>query len=212
MKSYQKYFLISIAVIVLDQIVKLLVYNFMEMGYNGEIKILGNLFKLHYTLNPGMAMGLQLEHIVGTDFMARYGKLILSVFRLVAMVLISIYLYQMAEKKAHKGLLICIALILGGAVGNVIDTTFYGVLLNNAPYGVISPWFHGQVIDMFYIDIWEGFLPDWIPVFGSQYYSFWPIFNIADSAIFVSVIVILIFQKQFFKEEVSSSEMVKDAQ
>jgi signal peptidase II len=207
--KYLKYYLISLGVIVTDQIVKLLVYNFMEMGYNGEIKILGDLFKLHYTLNPGMAMGIELENIFGFDFVKVYGKLILSLFRLLAMFGIGYYLYQMVNKKASKGLLICIALILGGAIGNVVDTTFYGVILNNSPYGVISPWFHGQVIDMFYIDIWEGFLPDWIPVLGGQYYSFWPIFNVADASIFVSVIVILIFQKRFFKEEDSAKQEVK---
>jgi len=204
--SYLKYYLLSLAIIITDQVVKLLVYNYMEMGYNGEIGLLGNLFKLHYTLNPGMAMGIELENIFGFDFVRVYGKLLLSLFRIAAMIGIGYYLFIMIQKHAPKGLLICIALILGGAIGNVMDTTFYGVLLNNAPYGVISPWFHGQVIDMFYIDIWEGFLPDWLPAVGGQYYSFWPIFNVADASIFVSVIVIVIFQKKFFKEEEASEK------
>jgi signal peptidase II len=90
-------------------------------------------------------------------------------------------------------------MILAGAVGNVIDSTFYGVFLNNAPYGSPTPWFHGQVIDMIFVDIWEGFIPEWVPVWGGQYYST-PIFNIADSCIFIGVCLILFFQRRFFSE------------
>jgi signal peptidase II len=89
------------------------------------------------------------------------------------------------------------AMILAGAVGNVIDSTFYGVFLNNAPYGSPTPWFHGQVIDMIFVDVWEGFIPEWVPVWGGQYYST-PIFNIADSCIFIGVCLILLFQRRFF--------------
>lgn len=128
---------------------------------------------------------------------------------MVAMVGIAIYLYIMAKKGSHPILLWCIALILGGAIGNVIDSALYGVLLNNAPYDSPSPWFHGQVIDMFYIDIWEGIVPDWLPFFGGEYYSLWPIFNIADASIFVGVTVILIMQKKFFKEDQQHEEANK---
>lgn len=191
MKVY-KYFLLTLLIVILDQSVKMLVYFFMEMGPNGEIKLVGDLFKLHYTLNPGMAFGLE----IGSN----YGKFFLSGFRILAVGAIAYYLRDMILKNNPVGLLWCLAAILGGAIGNVIDSTFYGVFLNNAPYNAPSPWFHGQVIDMFYIDIWEGYLPDYIPLIGNQYYSFWPIFNIADSSIFISVIVILIFQKKFFNE------------
>jgi signal peptidase II len=78
----------------------------------------------------------------------------------------------------------------------VIDSTFYGVLLHNAPYGSPTPWFHGQVIDMIFVDFWEGFIPEWVPVWGGQYYST-PIFNIADSCIFIGVCSILVFQGSF---------------
>ncbi|MDX2189218.1 MAG: lipoprotein signal peptidase [Bacteroidota bacterium] len=193
--KYLKYYLLSALIIALDQGVKLWVYQYMQMGYNGEIKILGDLFKLHYTLNPGMAMGIGLDWLGLPD-----GKLFLTLFRILAVFAIGYYLYTLIEKNTNKGFLWCIALILGGAIGNVLDSTFYGVILNNAPYGVSTPWFHGQVIDMFYIDIWEGYLPSWIPIVGGQYYSFWPIFNVADASIFVSVCVILIFQKRFFNE------------
>lgn len=201
--KYLKYYLLSLGVIAIDQIVKLLVHFNMEMGVAGQIKILGDIFKLHYLTNPGMAFGMEL----GSD----HGKLFLTLFRLVAMVGIAYYLYLLAEKKVHKGLIWCVALILGGAVGNVIDSALYGVLLDNAPYGASTPWFHGQVVDMFYIDIWEGRLPSWIPLWGGEYMALWPVFNVADASIFVGVAIILIFQKQFFAEKDKSASEYSDS-
>ncbi|MGB3619161.1 MAG: lipoprotein signal peptidase [Catalinimonas sp.] len=191
---YLKYFLITFAVIVVDQMVKMLVVEYMQYGLPGEIPIFGDWFKLHYTLNPGMAFGLELG--------LAQGKLVLSLFRLLAMVAIGYYLYFLVKRRAHVGLLVCIALILGGAIGNVIDSTFYGVLLGNAPPYSPTPWFHGQVVDMFYFDIWEGLVPTWMPLLGGQYYSLWPIFNVADASIFVGVTLILLFQKRFFFEPI----------
>ncbi|MFN6944185.1 MAG: lipoprotein signal peptidase [Cytophagaceae bacterium] len=194
--KYTKFYLLSIGIIILDQVVKLLVHYNMFLGY--EIPIFGDWFKLHYTENPGMAFGLEIA--------GRYGKLVLSVFRLFAMGGIAYYLYYLAKKGVHPGLLWSIALILGGAIGNVIDSTFYGVFLNNAPADVVTPWFHGQVIDMFFIDICNCWIPEWVPLFGGQYYPLWPIFNIADASIFVGVATILIMQKKFFKEEPKEGE------
>jgi signal peptidase II len=188
-KSHLKFFGLSLLVIFIDQVTKLLVHFNMEYGLPGQILIFGNWFKLHYTLNPGMAFGLEL----GSD----YGKLMLTSFRLLAMTGIGYYLNKIISQKMPTGYIICIALILGGAVGNLVDSVFYGVFLNNAPEGSHSPWFHGQVVDMVYIDIWEGFLPDWIPFVGGQYYAFWPIFNIADATIFCSVFTLLIFQHRW---------------
>lgn len=190
-KNPLKFLLLSLALIALDQGVKLAVHYYMEPGFAGQIKLLGDWLKLHYVLNPGMAFGMQLGH--------EYGKLILSVFRLIAMFGIGWYLVHLAQRGAPNGLLWAMAMILAGAVGNVIDSTFYGVLLDNAPYGSPTPWFHGQVIDMIFVDIWEGFIPDWVPIWGGQYYST-PIFNIADSCIFIGVCIILFFQRQFFAE------------
>ena len=191
-QEYIKYFGISLLVITLDQITKLLVHNYMDYGLLGQIKVFGDWFKLHYTLNPGMAFGIELG--------SEYGKLMLTSFRLIAMVGIAYYLFSIIHKKMHSGYIICIALILGGAMGNLFDSVFYGVFLNNAPVGSHSPWLHGQVIDMLYIDIWEGFLPEWIPFFGGEYYALWPIFNIADATIFSSVTMLLIFQHKWMKE------------
>lgn len=190
-KNPLKYFLLALFLIFLDQGVKLAVHFYMSPGFAGQINLIGDWLKLHYVLNPGMAFGMQLGH--------EYGKLLLSVFRLFAMVGIGYYLVYLAHRGAPNGLLWAMSMILAGAVGNVIDSTFYGVFLNNAPYGSPTPWFHGQVIDMIFVDAWEGFIPDWVPVWGGQYYST-PIFNVADSCIFIGVCIILFFQRRFFGE------------
>lgn len=179
----------------MDQAVKMLVHFNMEMGVAGQIQVIDDWFKLHYTLNPGMAFGMELA--------SEYGKLILTVFRLVAMIGIAYYLFILVKKKVHPGLIWCVALILGGAIGNVIDSTFYGVWLDNAPYDAVTPWFHGQVVDMFYIDIWEGRVAEWVPLWGGDYIALWPIFNVADASIFVGVTIILVMQKTFFNESKS---------
>jgi signal peptidase II len=187
-KNPTPYLLFSLLLIGIDQVSKLLVHKYMEPGFSGQIGLIGNWLKLHYVLNPGMAFGMQLGH--------EYGKLFLTLFRLVAMVAIGGYMIHLARAGASKGLLWALAMILAGAVGNVIDSTFYGVFLQNAPYGSPTPWFHGQVIDMIFVDFWEGFIPEWVPVWGGQYYST-PIFNIADSCIFIGVCSILVFQGSF---------------
>ncbi len=197
--KYYKYYLLSLGIIILDHVVKLLVHFNMEMGIVGQVPVFGDWFKLHYTLNPGMAFGMQ----IGSE----YGKLILTVFRLLAMTGIAYYLYMLAKKGVHRGLLWSVALILGGAIGNVIDSALYGVLLDNAPYDSATPWFHGQVIDMFYVDIWEGRVAEWVPLWGGEYMALWPIFNIADASIFVGVAIILVMQKKFFAEEHEEEEV-----
>lgn len=191
MKAY-KYFLLAFVVILIDQTSKMLVYNNMQL--HQEINVLGDWFRLHYLLNPGMAFGIRWEN--------EFGKLALTIFRIGAMLGIGYYLWKMAERKAHPGFLWCMALILGGAVGNVIDSTFFGVLLNNAPANAPTPWFHGQVIDMLFFPLFEFFWPEWVPIVGGEYFLFFsPVFNVADSSIFVGVVTILIMQKRFFKHK-----------
>lgn len=189
--KYYKYYLLSLVVIIIDQIVKMLVHYNMELGE--EFSVFGDWFKIHYTENPGMAFGIQINW--------EYGKLLLTFFRLFAMVAIGYYIYLLARKHVYEGLIWCVALILAGAIGNVIDSTFYGVFLDNAPASVSTPWFHGKVVDMFYIDIWSGYVADWVPVWGGKHLFLWPIFNIADASIFVGISIILIRQKKFFEDD-----------
>lgn len=197
MATAYRYFLLAFMVIVLDQTSKMLVFN--NMLLHEEINVIGDWFRIHYLLNPGMAFGIKWE--------SEFGKLALTLFRIVAMFGISWYLLKMAERNMHTGFLWCMGLILGGAVGNVIDSTFYGVLLGNAPADAPTPWFHGQVIDMLYFPIFEFVWPDWVPYLGGKYFEFFsPVFNIADSSIFLGVVTILIMQKKFFKEVPASKK------
>lgn len=191
MSKVARYYFVALAVILIDQTSKLLVYKYMQM--HEEVNVIGDWFRLHYLLNPGMAFGIRWN--------SEFGKLALTFFRIIAMVGISIYLFRMEKKKAHTGFLVCLGLILGGAIGNVIDSTFYGVFLNNAPLDAPYLWFHGQVIDMLYFPIFHFYWPDWVPSVGGTFFEFFsPVFNIADSAIFVGVASILIFQRKFFPE------------
>ena len=192
--KYSKYFLLTLVVIILDQTVKLLVHYNMDLGVNGEIRVIGDWFRLHYMLNEGMAFGMKLNW--------EYGKVLLTTFRLLASIAGAYLLYYYARKQVHPGVLWSGALILAGAIGNVIDSVFYGVFLDNAPYNASTPWFHGQVVDMLYFPIFEFYWPSWIPFIGGEYFQFFSaIFNVADASIFIGVCIILIFQKKFFPEE-----------
>lgn len=187
-----KFFLIALAIIVIDQTSKLLVWKYMHI--HQEINVVGDWFRLHYLLNPGMAFGIRWQ--------SEFGKMALTLFRIAAMFGIGYYLYRMILKGAHRGFLISMALILGGAIGNVIDSTFYGVFLNNAPLDSPYRWFHGQVIDMLFFPIFDFYWPNWVPLWGGDNFVFFsPVFNIADSSIFVGVVSILIFQRRFFREK-----------
>lgn len=194
-KSPYKYLLLTVILILIDQGIKLWMYYDVLPNHYGEIDLIPGVFKLHYVENKGMAFGWTLA--------GEYGKLLLTAFRLCAMVGICWYLVYLARKNAHSGLLWSIAAVLGGAIGNVIDSTFYGVWLNNAPLDSPTPWFHGQVIDMFYTYGLDGNYPDWIPFLGGQYNTT-PIFNFADACIFCGVVSILVFQKSFFIHEENS--------
>jgi signal peptidase II len=157
---------------------------------------------LHYTENNGMAFGMEL----GGDL----GKLVLTLFRIVAVCGIGYGLVHLIKHKYHRGLIMMVALILAGAVGNIIDSAFYGVIYKYAPI------FHGRVVDMFYFPLLSGTFPAWIPVWGGEEYIFFrPVFNLADAAISVGVIMILLNQKHYFKHEVveessPNSEMVEE--
>ncbi len=157
---------------------------------------------IHFIENPGMAFGMEL----GGD----YGKLILTLFRIVVVGGIIYWLRGLIKEKAPNIAIVSVSLILAGAIGNIIDSIFYGVLFSSS-YGQIATflpaeggyagWFHGQVVDMFYFPLFKGYLPEWLPIWGGDYFIFFrPIFNVADTSISVGVLLLLIFQKTIFKK------------
>ena len=198
--AYTKPFLLIAVIILVDQIIKTWVRTNMYLGQ--DIHFLGDRGMLHYTENNGMAFGMEL----GGDF----GKLVLTLFRIGAVVAIGYGLVYLIKHKYHRGLIMCVALIFAGALGNIIDSTFYGILFQHRKL------FEGQVVDMFYFPLISGIFPQWVPVWGGQDFIFFrPVFNLADSAISVGVIMILINQKHYFKRNVPhvsspNSEMVEE--
>ncbi len=183
-----------------DQILKFWIKTNMYLGQ--EFAIAGDWFIIHFTENNGMAFGM--------EFAGEFGKLFLSVFRILALCGIGWYLHLLVKQKAHHMLVSAIALIFAGAMGNIIDSTFYGVLFSSSEFqmaqlfpssGGYSSLLHGKVVDMFYFPVLKGYFPDWFPIWGGEYFVFFrPVFNIADASISTGVALIILFQSAIFKE------------
>lgn len=180
-------------VVIIDQVIKIWVKTHMSLY---EIIEVTSWFKIYFVENPGMAFGIEI-----------IGKLFLTLFRIIAVSFIGYYLYLLVKKNFSHGYIACIALVMAGALGNIFDSVFYGELFTASypghlaslvPFGEgYSSWLHGKVVDMFYFPLIQGTFPNWFPISGGEEFVFFrPIFNFADAAISVGIVLLLIFYRK----------------
>lgn len=195
--------IVILGTLIIDQTIKIIVKTHMYLHDNIHI---ADWFYIYFTENNGMAFGMEL-----------FGKLFLTTFRIAAVILIGWYLHKMIQKGAKTGFIICVSLIFTGALGNILDSTFYGVIFNESTHSQIASLFpasggyssllYGKVVDMFYFPIIDTYWPMWMPVIGGQHFIFFsPIFNFADSCISCGIIALIIFYSKFFN---ASFKMLK---
>ena len=176
------------------------------MQYGDQLSIFGaDWAYIHFVENNGMAFGLSLG--------GKIGKLALSLFRIGAVGFLIYFLKRLIATGQNMGVLICFSLILAGAIGNILDSAFYGVLFSESPYhgglaemfppeGGYASFLHGKVVDMLYFPMVDTFLPEWVPFWGGERFQFFkPVFNVADSSISIGIISLLLFQRGFFKHD-----------
>ncbi|MBL7930894.1 MAG: lipoprotein signal peptidase [Bacteroidia bacterium] len=208
-KHYKIPLLTVLLVLFVDQCIKI----YIKLNYPlGEVGRLADWCIIHFTENPGMAFGF--------EFGGEAGKLALSIFRILACIGGAIYIRYIIKQKEHPGFIFSVSLILAGALGNILDSAFYGLIFDrgttlNADFMEYMPYdgiaqisshgyakpMYGCVVDMFYFPIFNGHFPDWFPIWGGEDFQFFrPIFNFADASISVGVIVIILFQKKFSKK------------
>lgn len=208
MSKTTKSIFIIFLILIVDQVLKIWIKTNLSIG--DEIIVFKNWFILHFVENNGMAFGF--------EFAGEYGKMFLSIFRILAVIVIGWYLFKLAKQKEIPfGFIVSVSLIFAGAIGNIIDSLFYGIIFNHS-YGQVAALFpegggyssflHGRVVDMFYFPLIEGRYPRWFPFWGGNEFIFFrPVFNIADSSITVGIFSILLFYRNYFnKIEANNNE------
>jgi signal peptidase II len=207
--SLKRSIIIIILILFIDQISKIYIKTHFALG--DEYKVF-DWFRVYFVENDGMAWGTKLSDF--TSFISdRTAKIALTIFRIIAIIGIGFWLLDATRKKSPKVLLLAIAFIFAGALGNIIDSVFYGLLFNDS-HGQIASFLpieggydgllHGRVVDMLYFPIWKGYLPEWLPLFGGKFFTFFePVFNIADMAISTGFMVLLVFNKKAFPKKKS---------
>ena len=201
--------LLVLAILIIDQVIKIWVKTHMTL--HEQIEIL-SWFKIVFIENNGMAYGMEIG-----------SKLVLSIFRIIAIAFLGYYIVLQVRKQARWGYLICLSMVIAGATGNIFDSMFYGLIFNSSsefyqsyfvPFGTgYAPFLMGKVVDMFYFPIITTTWPTWIPFVGGQPYVFFsPIFNFADASISVGVVMLLLFFRKEISELSFNSEKKKTSQ
>ena len=216
--SLKKSLLLIALILIIDQVSKIYIKTHFVLGTQGAVEVF-SWFKIHFIENPGAAWGAKLSDFLPIS--ESTSKLILTIFRLFAVAGIGYWLYDTIRKKSSKTLILAVSLIFAGALGNIIDSVFYGVIFDHSsgqvatlfadePYGSL---FYGKVVDMLYFPIIQGAIwPEWVPYFGGSEFNFFePVFNVADTAISTGVGILLVFNKKAFpKEEDDTLEIEED--
>ncbi|GAA3600519.1 lipoprotein signal peptidase [Flavivirga amylovorans] len=214
--SLKKSTLIIILILLIDQISKIYIKTHFKL--QDSVEVFG-WFKIFFIENDGMAWGTKISDF--TSFISdRTAKVILTLFRVFAIFAIGYWLYNATKNKNPRVLILAIALIFAGALGNIIDSVFYGVIFDSSrnqvatflpEAGGYDSLLHGKVVDMLYLPLYNDYLPDWVPFYGGEFFTFFePVFNVADVAISVGFIMLIVFYKKAFPKDIEKVKVKEE--